>query len=431
MTTRWAFLTALAATGALLFRHPFALWATNTGWDVVWLVPAAGALGLFLVWRFPSRAWPWLLTAGAAGALTEAVLWIDNWPMARSDEELLGVLQTESLLSATSATVLLIGVLGGAARLVALDRSMQGIALTGVAVGMCTVGAPLALSFIEPSTWEVVPFVAAGVALAGAVGAILVTWRDQHVPAGRPSVLVSGVLAVLACAAVDVFTVVNPPVGAQDEHGIEIDRQAGVVALSAMAVLVVLAACTAWRAALETTALIVVATVGVMLMRVGTAPARPDVAPDASGPVVLLVTVAVFAVAALWRHRAWLFVAVTALAGVLVPLLVSPDRSTASGVAMLVVGAGLVTLAGAVVAERAGGAPGVGVVLAGLIGVAAAPLGERGILTFDPGFLMGDDDRLTWWMAVLLVGAAALVAAGMLIGGRRPEPARAEMPVSV
>ncbi|GAA3049587.1 hypothetical protein [Actinokineospora globicatena] len=382
MTSRWAFVAALATTGALLLRHPAPPGAVG-GWG--WLVLVAATAALVALWRFPGRAWPWVLVVGGALSTADAVLWVDNWPLPPETSAAVR-LQVVSVITSVAAVLLLLGALGGAGRLLAVEHRAHGAALAGIAVGAFTASGPLARSRFEPSIWDLVPFVAAGLAVAGGAAAVLVSRRDSRTTAGPPWVLAAGVLAVAASALP------------------ELDDRLRLVSVIA---LVGLAALTAVRATLETTALVVVAVVGIALVRAGI---RLDGHPVGARPSVLawlalVGGVLVFAAFALTAVRALLFTVTATAAGLVLPVFV--DDGSGYAMALLGVGAGLVVLAGSVVAERCGDSPLVVVVL-GLAGASAGPLGDLGL---GNGVLL-DNNHPTWWVTLALVAAAALVATG-------------------
>ncbi|MBM7775330.1 hypothetical protein JOD54_005534 [Actinokineospora baliensis] len=389
MTSRWTFVAALATTGALLLRHPappsrLSGWLGPVGgWG--WLVLGVAVVALVALWRFPGRAWPWVLVVGGALSMADAVLWVDNWPLPPEVSAATRLLVV-SVVTSSAAVLLLLGALGGAARLLSVGHRAHGAALAGTAVGAFAVGGPLATSRFEPSIWDLVPFVAAGVAIAGAAGAVLVSRRDNRAAAGPPWLLVAGLLAVA--------------LGALPE----LDRRLTLVSLIA---LLGLAALTTLRATLETTALVVVAVVGIALVRAGV---QLDGHPVGARPaflawVALVGGVLVFAALGLSSARAVVFAAVAATAGLTLPVFV--DDGAGYAVALLAVGAGLIVLVGAVVADRCEAS----VALVVMLGVIAAPAGPAVDLWLD-GTVLLDNNHPTWWVTLALVGAAALVAIG-------------------
>ncbi|GLZ36889.1 hypothetical protein [Actinokineospora sp. NBRC 105648] len=461
MTARWAFLAALATTGALLFRHPTSLWAAHSGWDAVWVAPVVSAAALVVLWRFPGRAWPWVLAVGGALSLAVSILWIDGWPLAGADGATgppPGLLVV-SLLGDTAAALLLLGALGAAARLLAAGARPTGAALAGVAAGAYLVGAQLRLDGIEPSMWDTVRFTAAGIAVVGAVSAVLVTWRDNDLVRARPVVLGMGLAAVLVGAALDVHGVLTlGQRAARDAESIQaLETQSGVIAAVSAVVLLALAAGIAWWSALEVVGLAAVVVAGLALVEVGLSrfqvaarPAPSSVAP-AGATVWLALGVGLlgFAALGLLRRRAWAFAALGAVAAVLLPLAVDgaalrasqedlrvlPDGRlsaplsvdpwvTAGSVALLVAGAGLIALAAAVVGGKLAATPAALVVVIGLAAIPAGSLAARGVQTLDyDAFSPLRQYEPSWWVALLLGGAAVLVAAGTLVRPRDPSPA--------
>ncbi|RLK59330.1 hypothetical protein CLV68_3817 [Actinokineospora cianjurensis] len=391
MTSRWAFVAALATTGALLLRHPAPPGAVG-GWG--WLVPVAAIAALVALWRFPGRAWPWVLVVGGALSTADAVLWVDNWPLPAGVDEAVR-LRVVSVVTSSAAVLLVLGALGGAGRLLAVGHRAHGSALAGIAVGAYAVSGPLARSRFEPSIWDLVPFVAAGLAVAGAAAAVLISRRDARAPAGPPWVLAAGVLAVAVSA-----------LPALDER----------LRLVSVVGLIVVGALTAVRATLEATALVVVAVVGIALVRAGI---RLDGHPLGARPsllawVALVGGVLVFAALGLSAARALLFTVAATAAALVLPVFVGDGAGYA--LALLAVGVGLVVLSGAVAAERCGDAPLVVVVVLGLVGAQAGPLGDLGL-----GNGLLDNNHPTWWVTLALVASAALVATGAALERYAPK----------
>ncbi|WP_026424418.1 hypothetical protein [Actinokineospora inagensis] len=382
MTSRWAFLAALATTGALLLRHP----APAGGLGGLWWVPPLVAVGALVpLWRFPGRAWPWVLVVGGALSLADAVLWVDSSPL---PEDPAARLRLVSVLTSVAAVLLVLGALGAASRLLAGGHRAYGSALGGIAVGAFAVSGPLAGNGFAPSTWDIVPFVAAGLAVAGAASGVLMSRRDAGARPGSPWLLVAGVLA----AGVGV-----EPVG-----------------VSALVVLLGVAVFVAVHAAAETVALMVVGVVGVALVGAG---ARIDMGlgsrPSVFAWAALVVGGLVFGALGLSRWRAALFAITATVAGVELPLV------GGHAPVLLAVGIGLVVLAGAVAADQVGGAPLVLVVVLGLVGAPAGPIGDRDLL----GPPLVDQGHPTWWVAAALVLAAAFVGVSALLGRtREPVP---------
>ncbi|GAA2981876.1 hypothetical protein GCM10010483_27540 [Actinokineospora diospyrosa] len=346
-------------------------------------------VALVALWRYPGRAWPWVLVVGGALSMADAVLWVDNWPLPPGTSAAVR-LQVVSVVTSSAAVLLLLGALGGAARLLSVGHRAHGAALAGTAVGAFAVGGPLATSRFEPSIWDLVPFVAAGVAVVGAAGAVLVSRRDGRAAMGPPWVLAAGLLAIV--------------LGALPE----LDRRLTLVSLIA---LLGLAALTAVRATLETTALIVVAVVGIALVRAGV---RLDGHPVGARPallawVALVGGVLLFAAFGLSSARAVVFAVVAAAAGLTLPVFVDDGAAYAS--ALLSIGVGLIVLVSSVAADRCGEASVGLVVVLGLVGAPAGPMAD---LDLDSALLL-DNNHPTWWVTLALVVAAALVAVGAVV----------------
>ncbi|WP_146108093.1 hypothetical protein V5P93_004837 [Actinokineospora auranticolor] len=422
MTVRWAFLAALAATGALLFRHPAAPWALTSGWDLLWVIPAVSAAALFTLWRFPARGWAWVLVVGAAVNLIDGVVWIANWPPDReSDFETW--LRVTSVVTTATAVLLLLGVLGGASRLRHLGHRARPAVLAGTAATCFLIGGPLALRRLEPSAWDVVPFIAAGLALAGAAGAVLITWRDTESARGAVTPLVTGLAAIAVTAGTDVYLVLTGYY-LRERTGPGEDDAAEVIAVGvvSVALLLALAAVVAWRAAPRTLALVLTALAGSALLRIGiryleTVGKPPDAPVD--HPLSALSTVAVFASVVVFgavcfaAHLDPIFIVAAVAAGIALPPLGAENAPMA--VVAVAAAVGLTALVAAATTVETGGGPLAPVVLVGLVAIPAVPSGERVLGSAYPEPMF----TTSWLLALLLVAAALLVLVGRAL---RPRP---------